>query len=182
MSKKVDVSKSTSAHSLRNRALRGLWNFIYIIFFRSSPKMFHFWRRFLLKIFGAKLGHGVFIYSSTRIWAPWNLEMGDHSCLAASVDCYNVTKVKIGSNTTVSQYSYLCAATHDIHDPHMRLVTAPIIIEDQVWVTADVFIAPGVTIGEGTVVGARSSVFHDLPPWKVCYGNPAKVIKDRVLK
>ena len=108
--------------------------------------------------------------------------MGDHSCLAPEVDCYCVAPIKIGAHATVSQYSYLCTASHDIEHPQMPLVTAPIIIGDGAWITADVFIAPGVTIGEGAVVGARSSVFSDVPPWTVVAGNPAGFLKQRVLK
>ena len=127
----------------------------------------------------AKIAKSVHTYSSCRIWAPWNLEMGDHSCLSHYVDCYCVDKVKIGAHATVSQYSYLCTATHDESDPHMRLLTRPIVVGDQAWVCADVFVGPGVTIGQGTVVGARSSVFGDLPAWKICYGSPARPHRER---
>jgi len=163
MSAKVDVSHCPSPHSLRNKLGRVLWGIVYWVLFRPSPKVFHGWRRMLLRAFGARIGKGAHIRPSCRIWAPWNLEMGDHSCLSYNVDCYCVDKVRIGAHSTVSQYSFLCTATHDHADPQMRLVTAPIEIEDQVWICADVFVAPGVTIGRGTVVGARSSVFGSLP-------------------
>jgi len=108
--------------------------------------------------------------------------MGDHSCLSHEVDCYCVAPVKLGAHVTVSQYSYLCTATHDIEEPSMPLVTAPIVIGAGAWITADVFIGPGVTIGEGAVVGARSTVFKDVEPWTVVAGNPARFIKNRQLK
>jgi putative colanic acid biosynthesis acetyltransferase WcaF len=107
--------------------------------------------------------------------------MGDHSCLGHHVDCYCVAPVKLGPHSTVSQYSYLCTASHDIEHPNLPLVTAPIIIGAGAWVAADVFIAPGVTIGEGVVVGARSSVFKSVPPWTVVAGNPVREIKKREL-
>ncbi|MCK4373896.1 MAG: putative colanic acid biosynthesis acetyltransferase [Candidatus Brocadiae bacterium] len=143
--------------------------------------MCHCWRRFLLRLFGARIDRGARIHPSCRIWAPWNLEMGEYSCLSHYVDCYCVDNVRIGAHATVSQYCFLCTATHDESDPHMRLTTAPITIEDQAWVCADVFVGPGVTIGQGAVVGARSSVFDDLPPWKVCYGTPARPMRDRTM-
>ena len=121
------------------------------------------------------------VYSSTRIYAPWNLEMGEHSCLADEVDCYNVAPVKIGDNTTISQKSYLCTASHDITKINIPLITAPIVIEDQAWVAADAFIGMGVTVGQGAVVGARASVYKDVEPWTVVGGNPAKIIKKRVI-
>ncbi|MGR9099992.1 MAG: putative colanic acid biosynthesis acetyltransferase [Gammaproteobacteria bacterium] len=105
--------------------------------------------------------------------------MGDHSCLGDWVDCYCVDKIHIGAFATVSQYSFLCTANHDYTDPAMPLITAPIFIGDRAWITADVFVAPGVTIGEGAVVTARSSVFHDIGPWTVASGNPARPVKPR---
>lgn len=108
--------------------------------------------------------------------------MGDHSCLSEQVDCYCVDKIRIGANATVSQYSFLCTASHDYTVPRMPLVTAPITIGERAWVTADVFVAPGVTIGEGAVITARSSVFSDIEPWVVAGGNPARGVKTRVFK
>ncbi len=106
--------------------------------------------------------------------------MGDYSCLGDHVDCYCVDKIRIGAHATVSQYSYLCAASHDYTDPAMPLMTAPISIGERAWVTADVFVAPGISIGEGAVVLARSSVFRDIEPWVVAAGSPATAIKPRV--
>lgn len=108
--------------------------------------------------------------------------MGDHSCISEQVDCYCVDKIRIGANVTVSQYSFLCTASHDYTNPAMPLVTAPITIENRAWVTADVFVAPGVTIGEGAVITARSSVFTDIEPWIVASGNPALPVKKRTWK
>lgn len=168
--------------SFRNKIGRAIWSVVWLLFYRPSPRSFHVWRCFLLRLFGAKLGKAVHPYPSARIWAPWNLEMGDHSCLSEQVDCYCVDKIRIGTNATVSQYSFLCTASHDYTNPSMPLVTAPIIIGHSSWVTADVFVAPGVTIGDGAVITARSSVFSSIDPWMVASGNPAKPVKPRVLK
>ena len=105
--------------------------------------------------------------------------MDEHSCLGADVDCYCVACIHIGAHATVSQYSYLCTASHDFHRSDMPLITAPIVIEDQAWVCADVFVSMGVTIGQGAVVGARSTVTKSIPPWTVAAGNPARVVKAR---
>src|SRR5690348_16765032 len=93
-----------------NRALRIAWSCAYFLFFRPSPKPLYAWRRFLLRLFGATVGRGVHVHASTRIWAPWNLRLEDHSCLAAYVDCYCVAPVSLGKFATVSQYTYLCTA------------------------------------------------------------------------
>jgi putative colanic acid biosynthesis acetyltransferase WcaF len=181
-SARVDVSHYQNKLSLVNRIGRSVWGTVWLVLFRTSPVPFHHWRAVLLRIFGAKLGRNVHVYPTAKVWAPWNLEMDDYSCLGQNVDCYCVAPIKIAKHATVSQYSYLCTASHDIEDPQMPLVTAPITIGEGAWITADVFIAPGVTIGDGAVVGARSSVFKDVDPWTVVAGNPAKFIKVRELK
>lgn len=165
--------------SLGNKLARCVWHAVWLILYRPTPRLFHYWRCFLLRLFGAKLGKAVHPYPSTRIWAPWNLEMGDHSCLSEDVECYCVDKIRIGAYSTVSQYSFLCTASHDFTKASMPLVTAPITIGERVWITADVFIGPGVTIGDGAVVTARSSVFSDIPAWTVARGNPAQPVRSR---
>jgi putative colanic acid biosynthesis acetyltransferase WcaF len=108
--------------------------------------------------------------------------MGDHSCLGEHVDCYCVDRIRIGAHAIVSQYSFLCTASHDYTDPAMPLVTAPIMIGARAWITADVFVAPGVVIGEGAIVSPRSSVFSDVDAWTIVRGNPAKAFRKRVLR
>ena len=178
---KVDVSEYKSSFTIRHRLMRLVWGWVWLLLFRPSPIPLHAWRRFLLRLFGAKIGRGVTIYPTATIWAPWNLEMADFSCLSHYTICYSVDQVKIGPHATVSQYSHLCTASHDITDPQMQLITAPIILEEGAWVTTDVYVGPNVTIGAGAVVGARASVFKDVPAWTVVGGNPAKFICHRDL-
>jgi putative colanic acid biosynthesis acetyltransferase WcaF len=165
--------------SAGNRVARSIWHVVWLLLFRPTPRILHPWRCLLLRLFGAKLGKAVHPYPSARIWAPWNLEMGDHACLSEEVDCYCVDKIRIGANSTVSQYSYLCAASRDYTKHGMPLVTAPITIGSRVWVAADVFVGPGVNIGDGAMITARSSVFTDVPEWTVARGNPATAVKQR---
>lgn len=120
-------------------------------------------------------------YPKARIWAPWNLVMEEETCLGDDVDCYTMDKVVLRSHATVSQYAFLCTGTHDYQDLSLPLVTAPIEIKAHAWVTADVFVGPGVTVGEGAVIAARSSVYNDVEPWVIVAGNPAKMIKKREL-
>lgn len=168
--------------SAANKVGRALWQVVWLVLYRPTPRIFHPWRCLLLRLFGARLGKAVHPYPSARIWAPWNLEMDDHSCLSEWVDCYCVDKIRIGAHTTVSQYSFLCTASHDYESPGMPLVSAPIALGDRVWITADVFVGPGVTIGDGAVVTARSSVFSDIPAWMVARGNPARPVRARNLR
>lgn len=160
-----------------NRARRVLWSAVWWLAYRPSPRLLHGWRRFLLKLFGANIQKGAHPYPSARIWAPWNLTMGEGSCLGDYVRCYSVDHVTLEPHATVSQYSFLCTASHDYRIDGMPLITAPITIRRHAWVAADAFIGPGVTVGERAVVGARASVFRDVDPWTVVGGNPARVIR-----
>lgn len=165
-----------------NRLARALWQIVWLLFFRPTPRPMYFWRNSLLRLFGAKIGRGVHVMASVRIWAPWNLTMADYSGLGEHVDCYSVAPIAIGEHSVVSQYSFLCTASHDHEVAGLPGFDAPIQIGAKAWLAADVYVAPGVTIGEGTVVGARSSVFSDLPPWVVAVGSPAHPRKRRELR
>ena len=112
---------------------------------------------------------------------PWNLEMHDFACLASGVDCYNAAPVVLEAYVTVSQRAYLCTASHNISSTSHEQVASPIIIRKRSWVAAEAFVGPGVTIGEGAIVGARAAVFRDVEPWSVVGGNPAKFLKKRVI-
>lgn len=174
-----DVPPQASVLPAANKLSRALWRLVHLLLFRPSPSFAHGWRRFLLRLFGAKVAPTAHIYPSAVVWAPWNLTLRDYACLGYHVDVYNVAPVTVGARTTISQYTHLCAATHDYTKRNYPLITQPITIGDDCWLAADVFVGPGVTIASGTVVGARSSVFSDLPGWVVAAGSPAKPIKPR---
>lgn len=180
--KKNDLSHYQNALSRKNQIARLIWSITWAIFARPLPKSFgNKWKIFLLKIFGAKIGKGSVVYSTAKIWAPWNLELGDYVAIADHVDCYNVAKIFIDSNTTISQYAYLCSASHDISDYKNPLITAPITIHKQAWIAAGAFVNMGVIVGEGAVVGARACVFKNVEEWSIVGGNPAKFIKKRII-
>lgn len=180
---KIDLSKYQNALGRRHQTVRLLWSVVWGVLARPLPRSIGSgWKRFLLRLFGAKIHPTAIIYSSAKVYYPANLVMDAYSCLASNVDCYNVDLIIIGANTTVSQGTYLCTASHDITNPLNPLITAPIVIEDQAWIAAGAFVGMGVTIGQGAVVGARAAVFKDVEPWTVVGGNPAKFIKKRIIK
>jgi len=168
-----------SEHSRANMAGRALWGLVWLFLFRPTPRLFRPWRRFLLRLFGAKIGRKAKVAPSVSIWAPWNLEMDECSSLSDHVVCYNVGKVRLGKSAVVSQYSKLCAASHDISRRDFPLQTGPITIEEYAWVGMDSFIAMGVTVGAYAVVGSRSTVIKNVEPRTVVGGSPARFIKQR---
>lgn len=180
---KINTSKYQNTLSRKHQIKRLIWNVVWFLLARPLPRSIgRKWKLFLLHLFGAKVHKTANVYSSVKIYAPWELEMHENSCLAPEVDCYNVAKVTIGAHAIVSQKTYLCTASHDINKKEFPLVTAPITISTQAWVGASAFIAKGVTIGEGAVVGATASVYKNVNPWTVVGGNPAIPIKTREIQ
>jgi putative colanic acid biosynthesis acetyltransferase WcaF len=153
------------------------------MFFRPfETKILNSWRLFILRIFGAKIHPQACVYASAQIWAPWNLEMHKNACLGPKVICYNPDIIIVEEDAIVSQYAYLCAASHDIDDPDFKLITAPIVIKKKAWIGTRAFVIMGVCIGEGAIVGATASVYKNVEPCTVVGGNPAKFIKNRKIK
>jgi len=147
--------------------------------FRCSPRPCFGWRRFVLRCFGAKIGAHVNTYPSTWVYFPWNLAVGDWSALGEHAFVYNLGQITLGEKVTVSHRAQLCAGTHDYRQLDFPLIKPPIIIQDQVWICADAFVGPGVTVGEGAIVGARAVAMKNVEPWTIVAGNPAQVVKKR---
>ena len=163
---KIDLSKYENRLGRKHQVIRLLWGITWTLCARWLPRSIgRGWKNFLLRVFGAKIAKTAHVYSSAKVYYPPFLTMGEYSCLADGVECYNVAPITIGANTTVS--------------PLNPLITAPIVIEDQAWIGAKAYIGMGVTIGQGAVVGATASVYKDVEPWTIVGGNPAKFIKKR---
>ena len=179
----LDISRNRSAQKYTKSEMlrRVLWIFGKL-FFRLSPRPCFGWRRFVLRCFGAKVGAHVHLYPTTRIYYPWNLTVGDWSAIGEDALIYNLGAITLGQKVTISHRAHLCAGTHDYAHPDLPLLNPPIVMRDQAWICTEAFIGPGVTVGEGAVVGARAVVVKDVEPWTIVAGNPAKPIKQRILK
>ena len=179
--KHQDLNRFVAPSFLRGRGpvKAQLWWIIQATLFGASPQFMYGWRRFLLKMFGAEVGEKVIIRPSARVTYPWKLTLEENCWIGDHVVLYNWENITIKKNAVVSQRSYLCTASHDMNDPTFPLTALPIVIDEQSWVATDVFVSPGVVVGKGAVIGARSSVFGSIPAGKVCFGSPAKVIRDR---
>lgn len=174
-----DVQRFSSPWTVRENVGRVLWMLARPVLFRASFHNWYAWRRMVLRWFGAEVGRHVRVRPSVRIEVPWHLTLGDGCVIGDEAILYSLGHITIGRNVVISQYAHLCAGTHDFNDPTFPLLKPPITIGDNCWLAADTFIGPGVTIGRGTVVGARSSVFRDMPGNSIVVGNPAKVIRGR---
>ena len=175
------LQPESSPWSLGEKIARALWMTIGRPLFRMSFHNWYSYRAMLLRIFGARIGTRVAIRPSVHIEIPWHLDIQNETTIGDHAILYSLGKIVIGERTIISQYSHLCAGTHDYTDRTFRLIRNPIHIGSDVWIGADVFVGPDVTIGSLAVIGARSSVYKDIPAKMVCVGNPAHPIKERNL-
>ncbi|MEM9273616.1 MAG: hormogonium polysaccharide biosynthesis acetyltransferase HpsU [Cyanobacteria bacterium P01_F01_bin.143] len=158
-----------------------IWWLLQAIAFPLSLHNFNNFRCWLLRLFGAKIGQGVVIRPTVRVTYPWKLSIGDYSWIGDDVVFYSIDRIAIGSHTVISQKSYLCTASHDFGDSSFPTTTSPIHIGNGAWIATDCFIAPGITIGANAVIGARSSVFRDIPQQQVAWGSPCTIRYSRIM-
>jgi putative colanic acid biosynthesis acetyltransferase WcaF len=158
-----------------------LWWLVQALVFPLTLHAHHAPRRLLLRCFGAQIGKHVVIRPSARFYYPWHIEIGDYSWIGSGVELYSLAPIRIGCHCVVSQNSYLCTGSHNSASRDFKLETAPITLENGVWVAANCFVGAGVTIGANTVVGASSAVFKTLPSQHICLGNPCQPYKVRVI-
>lgn len=163
--------------SVQNRLARLIWGAVYLLLFRSSFRLMHGWRNQLLRLFGASVGRHVHIHASVKIWAPWNLVIGNFVGIGEGANLYCMDKISIGDFAVISQGAHLCCGSHDFNAPNFQLITAPVIVGRRAWVCAEAFVGMGVVIDDGVVLGARSVLMKSISePWTVWAGMPAKKI------
>lgn len=153
-----------------------LWFFVSALLPRKSGNNI---KIALLRIFGAQIHSSSIVYSGVKIFMPWNLIIGKNSCIANDVIIENAASIIVGNNVIISQYSYLCTASHDIRKISFPQYSKSIHLDDSSWIGASSFIGPGVTIGKFAVVGAFSGVFKNVEENNVVGGNPCKIINYR---
>lgn len=168
-----------ASFSRANRLYRAAWQVTWLLLAAWTPPPLRAWRRMLLRLFGAEVAATANVYGSARIWSPANLTMHDHAAIGPRAIVYSMARVTIGAYAVISQGAHLCAGTHDIENAAFQLQGRPITIGARAWIAAEAFVGPGVTVGEGAVLGARSCAMRDVAAWTVCSGNPAQVLRTR---
>ena len=138
-------------------------------------------RNIILRIFGARIGPNVRIDRTARIFMPWNLSIGESSCIGSETLIYNLGRISIGHRTSVSHKVQICDSTHDYTNPSMPLIRSFVEIGHDAWICTEALVLPSVTVGNGSIIAAGAVVCHDVPPWSIHGGNPARFIKHRFL-
>ena len=149
--------------------------------FRSCNQL----KKLVLSINGAKVGKNVIFYPNVWIQPGFNLYIDDDVDVALGVIISTAGGVSIGKRTLIGYRSQILSTTHTIPNNRSRLhdsghTAKPVVIEQDVWIGANVIVLPGVTIGEGAVIAAGAVVTKDVPPFAIFGGVPAKQIRSRI--
>lgn len=175
---RLDTYDSSSFVRGRSKWTETLWLIVQCLFI-SSPIPGSAHRRWLLRLFGARIGRGVKIKPRVRVKFPWRLHIGDESWIGEGVWIDNLEHIAIGSHCCLSQEAYLCTGSHDWSKPAFDLIVRPIRVDDCCWIAARCIVGPGVTCGEGSILTLGSAATNSLAPWSIYAGTPAQKIKAR---
>lgn len=177
----IDVGANRAAVKWSRKELIGrlIWEVMRGPLFAWTPRQIWIWRRIVLRMFGASIGKAVHIFPTVQIAVPWNVSIGAESAIGDRAILYSLGTIEIGSQTTISQGAHLCAGSHDYRFADLPLTKPPIVVGNAVWVCADAFIGPDVTIGHGAIVGARGVVTKNVAANQIVAGNPARLIANR---
>lgn len=159
-----------------------IWYFVNALIVRASWNPFMSIKCWLLRMFGAKIGKGLVIKNNVIIKSPWNLKIGDNCWIGENVWIDNLDKVTIGSNVCISQGALIITGNHDYTISNMPYRNASIIIKDGAWIGAKAIVTAGVIIEENTVLTVGSIVTKDTIANGIYQGNPAIIIKKRIIK
>lgn len=174
-----DDARHVSPYSTAEKIGRMLWALVQASLFRFSFPTWYRWRVWLLRLFGARVDASCRIRRTARFECPWNFGAGPNCAVGDFAIVYALGPITLGRRVSISQYSHLCAGSHDFSRFDLPLVRPPITLEDDAWLGADSFVGPGVTMREGALLGARASAFSDLEPWSINIGNPARKVRER---
>ena len=136
---------------------------------------------FVLRLFGAKIGEGVMIKPKVNIKYPWFLEIGNYVWIGEMVWIDNFVKVTIEDNACISQGAMLMTGNHDYKKVAFDQIVGEIYIEKGAWIGAKTIVCGGVRCMSHSVLAVSSVTAKDLQPYTIYQGNPAQIIRMRVI-
>lgn len=158
-----------------------LWYFVNVFFFLNPLIFSSPLKVWLLKVFGAKVGHGVTIKPQVSIKYPWFLSIGDYSWIGEKAWIDNLAPVAIHANVCISQGAMLLTGNHNYKKSSFDLITGEIILEEGVWIGAQAVVCPGVTCSSHAVLSVGSVATKDLEAYYIYQGNPGEKVRKRII-
>jgi putative colanic acid biosynthesis acetyltransferase WcaF len=182
MNGKVDLSGYRTTLVIgASRFKQGLWYITNGLFFINPLNPFSGVKVFLLRLFGAQIGKGVVIKPAVNIKYPWKLEISDHVWIGEKVWIDNLDRVTIKEQVCISQGALLLCGSHNYKSQGFDLITAPILLEEGVWISARAIVTGGVCCRSHSVLTAGSVAKSELEAYTVYQGNPAVKVRKRVI-
>ncbi|HRY47659.1 MAG TPA: putative colanic acid biosynthesis acetyltransferase [Candidatus Paceibacterota bacterium] len=182
----MNVNLSTFANPDFNRGASALkeasWIAVRFVLFSLCPFPLSGLKCAVLRAFGARIGQGVVIKPQVKITFPWKLEIGNHVWLGEECWLLNLDRITIGDNVCISQRAFLCTGSHNYKLSTFDLIVKPITIEDGAWLGAGSWVGPGVVVGSHAVLTAGSVATKNLEPYGIYQGNPASLVKKRIIE
>lgn len=139
-------------------------------------------RLMLFDLTGVKIGEGSTIHIGCRFYQPKNVSIGKGTIIGDHATLDGRDKLVIGDHVDIASEVMIFNGEHDVHSPNFDPVTAPVTIDDFVFIGPRAIILPGVTIGSGAVVAAGAVVTKDIPEKAIVAGVPAQIIGQRKIK
>ena len=142
----------------------------------------HYFRRFIYRLGGVKIGKGSTLHMGVRFYNAKNIKIGNDTIVGEGTVLDGRDKLIIGNHVDIATEAMIYNSEHDVNDLDFKAKSAPVEIEDYVFIGPRAIILPGVKIGKGAVVGAGAVVTKDVPDFTIVGGVPAKEIGERRVK
>lgn len=136
-------------------------------------------RLWFTKMLGNRCNSAVALHRGVKLFSTGGIDIAEDTTINRDVTLDGRGQLHIGRHVSISEGVKILTAGHDIDSSDFALRLAPVRISDWVWIGANALIMPGVTIGEGAVVGAGSVVTRDVQPYTVVAGSPARFVRSR---
>jgi len=139
----------------------------------------HTIRNIKYKFFGMKIGKGSTLHMWANFFDPKNITIGEDTIIGDHAFLDGRDKLKIGNHVDIASSVMIYNSEHDLSKDDFSAITAPVEIDDYVFIGPRVTIMPGVKIGKGAVVAGGAVVIKDVDPFTIVGGVPAKPIGER---
>ena len=159
-----------------------IWFFFNAFYLQNKYNPSSGLKKFVLRLFGAKIGSGVVLKPSISVKYPWKLGIGNNVWIGENVWIDNLDEVKIGDNVCLSQGSMLLCGNHNYKKTSFDLLVGPIILEDGVWIGAKSIVTQNVTCHSHSILAVQSVASSNLDSYSIYKGNPAVKVRDRKIE